>query len=85
MVGDTVYCLMGQGNWMPLLTSEAIIERIVTQIMWDGRNFEIYCDRPIYWDNISKRSVNCARLYDCVFITKEAAEARIKQIQEWYK
>lgn len=81
-VGDTVYCLIAQGRFGTVYTTGEAIARVVSKIIWDGNRFEIYSERPHYWEN----GYNECNFYgywgDSVFATKEAAEARLKELRE---
>lgn len=81
-VGDTVYCLIAQGRFGTVYTTGEAIARIVSKIIWDGNRFEIYSDRPHYWDNGYSECNFYGYWGDSVFATKEAAEARLKELRE---
>lgn len=84
-VGDTVYCLIAQGRFGTVYTTGEAIARVVSKIIWDGNRFEIYSDRPHYWDNGYSECNFYGYWGDSVFATKEAAEARLKELQEKQK
>lgn len=81
-VGDTVYCLIAQGRFGTVYTTGEAIARIVSKIIWDGNRFEIYSDRPHYWDNGYSECNFYGYWGDSVFATKEAAETRLKELRE---
>ena len=81
-VGDTVYCLIAQGRFGTVYTTGEAIARVVSKIIWDGNRFEIYSDRPHYWDNGYSECNFYGYWGDSVFTTKEAAEARLKELRE---
>lgn len=81
-VGDTVYCLIAQGRFGTVYTTGEAIARVVSKIIWDGNRFEIYSDRPHYWDNGYSECNFYGYWGDSVFATKEAAEAQLKKLRE---
>lgn len=81
-VGDTVYCLIAQGRFGTVYTTGEAIARVVSKIIWDGNRFEIYSERPHYWDNDYSECNFYGYWGDSVFATKEAAEARLKELRE---
>lgn len=74
--------VIAQGRFGTVYTTGEAIARVVSKIIWDGNRFEIYSDRPHYWEN----GYNECNFYgywgDSVFATKEAAEARLKELRE---
>lgn len=81
-VGDTVYCLIAQGRFGTVYTTGEAIARVVSKIIWDGNRFEIYSERPHYRDNGYSECNFYGYWGDSVFTTKEAAEARLKELRE---
>ena len=81
-VGDTVYCLIAQGRFGTVYTTGEAIARVVSKIIWDGKRFEIYSNRPHAWSNDYNECNFYGYWGDSVFETKEAAEARLKELQE---
>ncbi len=81
-VGDTVYCLIAQGRFGTVYTTGEAIARVVSKIIWDGNRFEIYSERPHYWDNGYSECNFYGYWGDSVFTTKDAAEARLKELRE---
>lgn len=81
-VGDTVYCLIAQGRFGTVYTTGEAIPRVVSKIIWDGNRFEIYSERPHYWDNGDSECTFYGYWGDSVFATKEAAEAELKRMRE---
>ena len=81
-VGDTVYCLIAQGRFGTVYTTGEAIARVVSKIIWDGNRFEIYSERPHYWENGYNECNFSGYWGDSVFATKEAAEARLKELRE---
>lgn len=84
-VGDTVYCLIAQGRFGTVYTTGEAIKRVVSKIIWDGNRFEIYSDRPHYWATDYNECNFYGYWGDSVFATKEAAEARLKELREKQK
>ena len=81
-VGDIVYCLIAQGTHGTVYTTGAAISRAVTKIIWDGRRFEIYSERSHIWSNDYNECNYYGYLGETVFLTREAAEARLKELEE---
>lgn len=81
-VGDTVYCLIAQGSFGTVYTTGEAIARVVSKIIWDGNRFEIYSERPHYLGNDYSECNFYGYCGDSVFTTKEAAEARLKELRE---
>nr|DAG40177.1 MAG TPA: hypothetical protein [Bacteriophage sp.] len=80
-VGDIVYCLIAQGTHGTVYTTGAAISRAVTKIIWDGRRFEIYSERSHIWSNDYNECNYYGYLGETVFLTREAAEARLKELE----
>lgn len=81
-VGDIVYCLMAQGTHGTVYTTGAAISRAVTKIIWDGRRFEIYSERSHIWSTDYNECNYYGYWGETVFLTREAAEARLKELEE---
>jgi hypothetical protein len=81
-VGDTVYCLIAQGRYGTVYTTGEAIARVVSKIIWDGKRFEIYSERPHYWDTGYSECTFYGYWGESVFATKEAAEAELKKMRE---
>lgn len=81
-VGDTVYCLIATRSFGTLLTSGQAFARKVTKVIFDGKKFEIYCERTSYNDNTFEGCNFYGYWKDTVFATKVQAEARLKELQE---
>lgn len=77
-----MYCLIAVGTMSGLLISGQAIPRKVTKIIYDGKRFEIFCDRPYWNDNSNENCVFYGFWEDTVFSDKEAAEARLKELKE---
>lgn len=84
-VGDTVYCLIAQGRFGTVYTTGEAIARVVSKIIWDGKRFEIYSNRPHYLSNDYNECNFYGYWGDSVFETKESAEARLKELREEQK
>ena len=80
-VGDIVYCLIAQGTHGTVYTTGAAISRAVTKIIWDGRRFEIYSERSHIWSNDYNECNYYGYWGETVFLTREAAEARLKELE----
>ena len=80
-VGYIVYCLIAQGTHGTVYTTGAAISRAVTKIIWDGRRFEIYSERSHIWSNDYNECNYYGYWGETVFLTREAAEARLKELE----
>ena len=80
-VGDTVYCLIAQGRFGTVYTTGEAVARVVSKIIWDGKRFEIYSERPHYWEN----GYNECNFYgywgDSVFATKAEVENILEKMK----
>lgn len=81
-VGDIVWCLIAQGTHGTVYTTGAAISRAVTKIIWDGRRFEIYSERSHIWSTDYNECNYYGYWGETVFLTREAAEARLKELEE---
>lgn len=80
--GDTVYCLIAQGRFGTIYTTGEAIARVVSKIIWDGKRYEIYSNRPHAWSNDYSECNFYGYWGDSVFPTREEAEAKLKELQE---
>lgn len=80
-IGDTVYCLIAIDHFGAVLTTERIIPRKVTRIIWDGEQWEIHCASSDTDHRTAETCDFCGFWNNIVFATREQAEAKLNEIK----
>ena len=79
-IGDEVYCIMAKGGMSGgLVFTGRIIKRKVDKLIYDGKRWEMMSDR-VYPDYKDGNGLIYAYFDDLVFVSKEEANNRLKEI-----